>query len=45
MRMTYGYARCSTNEERQDVNRQKRELIAMEVSRATIYNYIAIMEE
>ena len=24
--MIYGYARCSTNEERQDINRQKREL-------------------
>ena len=24
--MTYGYARCSTNETKQDVNRQKREL-------------------
>lgn len=29
--MNYGYARCSTNEERQDVNRQKRELISMGV--------------
>lgn len=27
----YGYARCSTNEERQDINRQKRELKAMGV--------------
>ena len=24
--MIYGYARCSTNEERQDIDRQKREL-------------------
>ena len=24
--MVYGYARCSTNEERQDIDRQKREL-------------------
>lgn len=29
--MVYGYARCSTNEERQDINRQKRELLAMGV--------------
>lgn len=27
----YGYARCSTNEERQDIARQKRELFAMGV--------------
>ena len=26
--MTYGYARCSTNEARQDINRQVRELKA-----------------
>ena len=25
----YGYARCSTNENRQDINRQKRELKAL----------------
>lgn len=25
--MIYGYARCSTNEERQDINRQKRNCI------------------
>ena len=24
--MTHGYARCSTNEDRQDINRQTREL-------------------
>ncbi len=29
--MTYGYARCSTNEDRQDINRQKRELHALGV--------------
>ena len=29
--MIYGYARCSTNEERQDIDRQKRELYAMGV--------------
>lgn len=29
--MIYGYARCSTNEERQDINRQKRELYALGV--------------
>ena len=29
--MIYGYARCSTNEERQDIDRQKRELKALGV--------------
>lgn len=29
--MVYGYARCSTNEERQDIDRQKRELYALGV--------------
>ena len=29
--MVYGYARCSTTEERQDIDRQKRELLAMGV--------------
>lgn len=29
--MVYGYARCSTNEERQDINRQKRELYKLGV--------------
>ena len=31
MIMIYGYARCSTNEERQDIERQKRELFALGV--------------
>ena len=30
--MIYGYARCSTNEERQDIDRQKRELHALGVT-------------
>ncbi len=30
-KMIYGYARCSTSEDRQDINRQKRELIALGV--------------
>ena len=30
--MIYGYARCSTNEERQDINRQKRELHTLGVT-------------
>lgn len=30
--MIYGYARCSTNEERQDIDRQKRELQALGVT-------------
>jgi len=29
MATVYGYARCSTNETKQDINRQKRDLIAM----------------
>ena len=32
MAVTYGYARCSTDETRQDIDRQKRELLAMGVS-------------
>ena len=32
MNVIYGYARCSTNESRQDVNRQKRELFALGVT-------------
>lgn len=31
MATTYGYARCSTNEARQDIDRQKRELKALGV--------------
>ncbi len=30
--MIYGYARCSTNEERQDIDRQKRDLYSMGVT-------------
>ncbi len=30
--MIYGYARCSTNEERQDIARQKRELYALGIT-------------
>ena len=30
--MVYGYARCSTNEERQDIDRQKRELYSLGVT-------------
>lgn len=33
----YGYARCSTNEDRQDINRQKRELKLMGATDETIY--------
>lgn len=33
----YGYARCSTNEDRQDVNRQIRELKKMGATDSTIY--------
>lgn len=31
MNINYGYARCSTNESKQDINRQKRELLQMGV--------------
>ena len=31
MSVTYGYARCSTDESRQDIDRQKRELLALGV--------------
>lgn len=32
MSINYGYARCSTNEERQDIDRQKRELFSLGVT-------------
>ena len=35
--MIYGYARCSTNEDRQDINRQIRELVAAGADRENIY--------
>lgn len=35
--MRYGYCRCSTNENRQDIDRQKRELINQGVSEDKIY--------
>lgn len=35
--MTYGYCRCSTNETKQDVNRQKRELLDMGAKVDTLY--------
>lgn len=35
--MIYGYARCSTNEIKQDIDRQKRELIEMGVPKENIY--------
>ena len=35
--MTYGYARCSTNETRQDITRQVRELENMGVAEGNIY--------
>ena len=31
MSITYGYARCSTDESRQDIDRQKRELFSLGV--------------
>ena len=35
--MVYGYARCSTNEELQDINRQVRELLQLGVPHTSIY--------
>ena len=35
--MVYGYARCSTNESKQDIDRQKRELKKMGVAENNIY--------
>lgn len=35
--MTYGYCRCSTNETKQDINRQKRELLEMGATTSTMY--------
>lgn len=35
--MEYGYARASTNEDRQDIGRQKRELVAMGISEYNIF--------
>jgi DNA invertase Pin-like site-specific DNA recombinase len=35
--MLYGYARCSTNEERQDIERQKRELKKLGIKDKNIY--------
>lgn len=35
--MIYGYCRCSTNESKQDVNRQKRELKSMGVEDSSIF--------
>lgn len=35
--MVYGYARCSTNEELQDINRQVRELLQLGVPHMNIY--------
>lgn len=35
--MIYGYARCSTTLDRQDITRQKRELVNMGVLEENIY--------
>ena len=35
--MIYGYARCSTNESKQDINRQIRELKKLGASDETMY--------
>lgn len=44
--MIYGYARCSTNESRQDIKRQFLELQAMGVDQANIfYEYESSMKE
>ena len=36
-KMEYGYARCSTNESKQDINRQKRELKNMGIKEDNIF--------
>ena len=36
--MVYGYARCSTNEELQDINRQVRALLQLGVPHTNIFN-------
>lgn len=35
--INYGYARCSTNESKQDIDRQKRELIALGIKAENIF--------
>lgn len=35
--MEYGYARCSTNSNRQDIDRQKRELVKMGIRKENIF--------
>ncbi len=35
--MRYGYCRCSTNEEKQDIDRQVRELKKLNIKRENIY--------
>ena len=37
MATTFGYARCSTNEKKQDIDRQKRELMALGVKQNNIF--------
>lgn len=37
MAKIYGYARCSTNEDKQDIDRQKRELKSAGVPEENIY--------
>jgi len=37
MATNYGYARCSTNEKKQDIDRQKRELMALGVKQENIF--------
>ena len=39
--MIYGYCRCSTDESKQDIKRQKRELISMGVERTNIFTEYA----
>ena len=39
--MLYGYARCSTNEKKQDIDRQKRELKAMGVELNNIFGLMS----
>lgn len=43
MATMYGYARCSTDETRQDIERQIRELMAMGIAREHIYLELSLI--
>lgn len=43
--MDYGYARCSTNSNKQDIDRQKRELILMGIKRKIFFGNMEQVKE